>query len=91
MAQDNNAELRKIIRELKLTRKQVADIALVTTSTVDRWLVPPKRGRKRNPTYRKMPDNTLQLLKMVLSPDNVGMLKLAIPNLNVSKLRQINS
>lgn len=73
-----NAELRDLIRKYKLTRPQVRDATLsATTATVDRWLVPPKKGRRANPTYRRMPPSKLALLKVRLASvsdavDNTG-------------------
>jgi len=60
-----NEELRKIIKRHHLTRPQVRDATCsATTATVDRWLVPPKKDGKPNPTYRTMPLSKLQLLKI---------------------------
>lgn len=70
-----NAELRDLIEKYRLTRPQVRDATMsATTATVDRWLVPPRKGRKTNPTYRRMPASKLALLKVRLasSTDAVG-------------------
>lgn len=58
----NNTELREIISEYGLTRREAATIMMVDTSTVDRYLVPEKKGRSRNPTYINMPPVRLKLL-----------------------------
>jgi hypothetical protein len=73
-----NAELRELIAKYRLTRPQVRDATMsATTATVDRWLVPPRKGRKANPTYRRMPPSKLALLKVKLASasdarDNTG-------------------
>lgn len=59
-----NKELHTIIQSYGLTRQQVADMAMCRNkSTVDRWLVPARRGNKPNSTYRRMPEIRLKTLK----------------------------
>lgn len=62
----NNHWLRHTMAEHDLTRKEVAKLVCVTTPTVDRWLQPFMKQRKKNPTYRKMPNMAVELLKLKL-------------------------
>jgi len=57
-----NAELRDIIKDYGLTRRQSAEMMMCWKSTVDRYLTPPRKGRSKNPTYRRMPAFRLKLL-----------------------------
>lgn len=62
-----NDQLRQLMDEHSLTRQQVAEMAMVNQkSTVDRWLVPPRNGRRRNPTFRHMPDYRLKLVQVAI-------------------------
>jgi hypothetical protein len=74
-----NRELRKIMKARHLTRKHVAELCGVkSVSTVDRWLVPfrVKTGpldpvtamptTVRNPSFRKMSDQAMFMLKTKL-------------------------
>ena len=61
-----NAELHDIISEYGLTRREAAELMMVTKPTVDRYLSPRKAGRVLNPTYRSMPAHRLQLLVTAL-------------------------
>lgn len=60
-----NEELHQIMKDYPvLTRQAVATMTLCSSkSTVDRWLLPPKRGNQRNPGYRRMPEHRMALLK----------------------------
>lgn len=58
----NNSELRDIILEYGLTRREAAELMMVRPTTVDRYLTPARRGRSHNPTYRKMPAYRLKML-----------------------------
>lgn len=64
---NNNRQLAQIIKNHPgITRRWVAEQLCVTTSTVDRWLVPKTSGGEPNPTYRRMPDMAIRLLDYVL-------------------------
>jgi hypothetical protein len=54
---NNNAWLKRFMKERKLTRPQVAKACRVGLSTVDRWLAPPRKT-----SHRKMPDMAVELL-----------------------------
>jgi hypothetical protein len=54
---NNNAWLRKFMKERELTRPSIAEATCVNLSTVDRWLVPPRKT-----SHRKMPDMARKLL-----------------------------
>lgn len=68
---ETNDELRQLLdAHPGLTRRDVAArTASRNVSTVDRWMAPPKTGRKRNPTFRRMPESKLRLLKLSLQLD----------------------
>ncbi len=57
-----NAELRAVITEYGLTRQQAAGYMMTLATSVDRYLTPPRKERKPNPTYRAMPAFRLKLL-----------------------------
>lgn len=63
---ETNTELRDVIAEYGLTRKQAAAMMMVEKTTVDRYLAPShrmvRRKNKPNPTYRAMPAHRLRLL-----------------------------
>jgi len=54
---NNNAWLKKFMAGWHLTRPAVAKAVAVNISTVDRWLVPPRKA-----SHRKMPDMARKLL-----------------------------
>lgn len=60
----NNQWLRRAMVDHDLTRKEVASMLCVSTPAVDRWLQPYMKSRKKNPTYRKMPDMAVELMKV---------------------------
>ena len=62
MSDPLNDELREIISEYGLTRRQAAEMMMMSTSNMDRYLAPPRRGRSRNPAYRTLPAYRLKLL-----------------------------
>lgn len=68
---NTNRELRKLMKSYPgLTRRDVAArTASRNVSTVDRWMAPPTVGLKRNPTFRRMPESKLMLLKLSLQLD----------------------
>ena len=57
-----NDELREVISEYGLTRREAAEIMMVRKPTVDRYLSPRTVNRQVNPTYRNMPPFRLKLL-----------------------------
>lgn len=57
----NNRALRHIMAEYGLTRRETAELMMTAKSTVDRYLVP-----DQGPSYRRLPDHRLQLLKSSL-------------------------
>ena len=60
---ETNAELREIITEYGLTRRQAAEMMMLdATTSVDRYLVPARRGRSKNPAFRQLPAFRLKLL-----------------------------
>lgn len=56
---DNVAELRKLMADHKLLRKEVADLCGVTIHTVNAWLLPPHAK-----AHRTMRDQTLRHLQL---------------------------
>jgi hypothetical protein len=64
---NNNAWLKRFMKERGLTRPQVAKACSVGISTVDRWLAPPRKT-----SHRKMPDMAVELLTCL---DNSGMIE----------------
>lgn len=56
----NNAWLKRFMKERGLTRAEVAKACEVTVSTVDRWLVPPRKVSRRN-----MPDMAVKVLLLL--------------------------
>ena len=54
---NNNAWLKKFMKSSELTRRAVAEAVCVNISTVDRWLVPPRKV-----SHRPMPDMARKLL-----------------------------
>lgn len=54
---NNNAWLKKFMKEHNLTRPNVAAACAVSLSTVDRWLAPPRKV-----SFRSMPDMAVSLL-----------------------------
>jgi hypothetical protein len=68
---DTNDELRQLIHRYDLSRREIARrTASRNVSTVDRWMAPPRTGRTRNPTFRRMPESKLLLLKLSLQMEN---------------------
>lgn len=68
---DTNNELRILIQRYGLSRREIAQrTASRNVSTVDRWMAPPRCGRSRNPTFRRMPESKLMLLKLSLQLEN---------------------
>lgn len=61
---NNNAWLKRFMKERRLTRSDVARFCEVSLSTVDRWLVPPRKVSRRN-----MPD---MAVKVLLCLDELG-------------------
>jgi hypothetical protein len=57
-----NQELRAIIAEYGLTWRQAADMMMVRPTSLDRYMTPEKKERKRNPTFRALPAFRLKLL-----------------------------
>ena len=55
--QNNNAWLKRFMAGREMTRPMVAEALEVNISTVDRWLVPPRKT-----SHRKMPDMARKLL-----------------------------
>ena len=58
----SNSELREIISEYGLTRREAAELMMTTKATVDRYLSPLRKANKPNPTWRNMPAFRLKLL-----------------------------
>jgi hypothetical protein len=54
---NNNAWLKRFMKERGLTRPQIAAACSVNLSAVDRWLTPPRKV-----SHRKMPDMAVNLL-----------------------------
>jgi hypothetical protein len=68
---NTNDELRTLIQRYGLSRREIAQrTASRNVSTVDRWMAPPRTGRCRNPTFRRMPESKLLLLKLSLQLEN---------------------
>lgn len=67
---NNNAWLKKLMKERGMTRADVSRYCEVSLSTVDRWLVPPRKVSRR-----AMPNMAVKLL---LCLDELGRL----PNAN---------
>lgn len=61
---NNNAWLKRFMKERNLTRSDVARFCEVNLSTVDRWLVPPRKVSRR-----QMPDIAV---KVLLCLDELG-------------------
>jgi DNA-binding transcriptional regulator YiaG len=61
---ENNLELKRIRKELNLERRRIAEIARVSQSLVDSWLVKPE-----SEYFRPMPGKSLRLLKLELGLD----------------------
>lgn len=57
---NNNAWLKRFIAEKSLTRVDVARSCEVGISTVDRWLVPPRKVSRRN-----MPNMAVKVLMLM--------------------------
>jgi DNA-binding transcriptional regulator YiaG len=55
----HNAELRKLRTQLNLSRQQIADVAGVSKSLVDSWLVP-----EDSKYFRPMPKKSLRLVQL---------------------------
>lgn len=56
---DNVAELRKLMRDQKLSRKEVAELCGVSVHTVDAWLLP-----RHAKAHRNMRDKELRHLQL---------------------------
>jgi len=69
---DNNHRLHLTMTSHGISRRWVARNLYVHLSTVDRWLQPPKKGRKPNPTYRSMPDSALKLFEYSINDESLG-------------------
>jgi hypothetical protein len=57
---NNNAWLKRFMKEKNLTRPEVARACEVNLSAVDRWLAPPRRV-----SHRKMPDMAVKVLLLM--------------------------
>ncbi len=60
----NNEQLKQIMTEHRYGQKHIADMLLVTKTTVGRWCMSPDK-----PTYQPMPDKALKLLKLLTVRD----------------------
>lgn len=61
-----NTAFKKLMKEHGLTRKQTAELMGFDISTIDRYLVPATVLGERNPTFRRVSAQTLELFQFKL-------------------------